>query len=499
MPTAPEGQYEHIVRGQLTADVEDELHQVEHAQLKTHGVTFVATPPASSLKLVAFIQTSNVAQRVISGVVLGSAVTVYLALGPKSAPIYLCSFVVSIANYEYAWLAHRIAHRFTSAVAEDCLDGCAVRPLDTISSAVTPIACGYPRLMAGFLASVVSASCTLATLYLNSHAWHYRDSYSTAPDGSHVPYVVIDLFLFVIFSTWLTVFCALLTPTAACMRNVVMQQLAYCLVTVTHYFCGTYDNACYVPIETSHGRWLAIVLILFNRLPLFRRVAPEVAVDSFVRIILDTIGFSYIVLLMQPIADLLLEVDGAPRIALGFLAVVWGTDTGAYIMGHVLKHMQYPRLHSLAKHISPNKDIEGSLGGVALGVGAIILVDALMELPVDLTPEIVKLQRIHRLLFAVVGGLLSRYGDLFASLLKRLAGVKDTGTLIPGHGGLLDRIDAMLFVGAVFALYHRCAFAPYYDRLMDAHYDNNLAEVASMYSRLTSAGIPMINSTFPAS
>ncbi|RLN92695.1 hypothetical protein DYB28_007497, partial [Aphanomyces astaci] len=69
----------------------------------------------------------------------------------------------------------------------------------------------------------------------------------------------------------------------------------------------------------------------------------------------------------------------------------------------------------------------------------------------------------------------SRYGDLFASLLKRLAGVKDTGTLIPGHGGLLDRVDAMLFLGAVFVLYHRIGSPNGYEQVISDSYQELVA------------------------
>ncbi|KDO18830.1 hypothetical protein SPRG_15879 [Saprolegnia parasitica CBS 223.65] len=490
--------YDVVVRGQLTADIEDDLAQVEMqaAQIKTQTATFVPhKSPTSQYKLVALLQTSNLIQRLISGILLGSAVTVYLVLGPRSAPIYLCSFVVSICNYEYAWLAERITHRFTTSYLDDCLGDvhsagmCAIRPFDGVRRAVSPIACGYPRVAAGILATLLTAGMTLSVTHLAVDVLSYKDSHLGIDE-----FLVLDLTLYVALTTWLTTFSALLTPSFHCMLNVFFQQYAYGLVTITHYFCFHYDNKCYGMLNTSKGRWLALIFIFGNRLPLLTRVSPAAAIESFVRILLDVIGFAYIVLLMQPIADLLIEVDGADRIALGFLAVVWGTDTGAYVMGHFLKHIKYKRLHPLAKHISPNKDVEGSLGGVALGVGAVLLVDALMKLPLDLTPEIVELQRIHRILFAVVGGLLSRYGDLFASLLKRLAGVKDTGTLIPGHGGLLDRVDALLFVGAVFALYHRGAFAPYYDKRIDASYVTSLVNSDDLYTRLTNAGITYITS-----
>ncbi|ETV76860.1 hypothetical protein H257_09296 [Aphanomyces astaci] len=94
-------------------------------------------------------------------------------------------------------------------------------------------------------------------------------------------------------------------------------------------------------------------------------------------------------------------------------------------------------------------------------------------------------EHVWRIVFALVGGAISRYGDLFASLLKRLAGVKDTGTLIPGHGGLLDRVDAMLFLGAVFVLYHRIGSPSNYDGVISDLYQH---QVARRYDILAAQG-----------
>jgi phosphatidate cytidylyltransferase len=109
------------------------------------------------------------------------------------------------------------------------------------------------------------------------------------------------------------------------------------------------------------------------------------------------------------------------------MAMVWVADISAFFAGR-----KFGR-HKLAPNISPGKTWEGVAGallGVIVYVEIVILVSGLQQ---------------HNALFvyALVGVALSVMGDLFESAIKRQAGVKDSGTLLPGHGGLLDRIDAL--------------------------------------------------------
>jgi phosphatidate cytidylyltransferase len=128
----------------------------------------------------------------------------------------------------------------------------------------------------------------------------------------------------------------------------------------------------------------------------------------------------------------------APGWLLLALAMVWATDTGAYFAGR-----RFGR-RKLAPRISPNKTVEGLVGGLVLGLVVAVGGAALLGTPVTLLP-LVALVAVLAVLFSVVG-------DLFESLLKRHVGAKDSGTLIPGHGGILDRIDSQLAALPVFAL-----------------------------------------------
>ena len=111
------------------------------------------------------------------------------------------------------------------------------------------------------------------------------------------------------------------------------------------------------------------------------------------------------------------------------ILAVYATDTGAYAVGRLLGR------HPMAPAISPGKNWEGAAGGLAAAVIAAILMGILMPLP---------LQVWQSAAIGVILGIVSPVGDLLESKAKRLAGVKDSGNLFPGHGGMLDRLDSLL-------------------------------------------------------
>ena len=116
------------------------------------------------------------------------------------------------------------------------------------------------------------------------------------------------------------------------------------------------------------------------------------------------------------------------------LFIVWATDIGAYMIGR-----RFGRRKLLPK-VSPNKTIEGSLGGIVCAV-IVALIFMLVDKAVY-TPHNFFAMLIYVVLFSVFG----QFGDLVESAIKRHFGVKDSGKLIPGHGGILDRFDSMIFV-----------------------------------------------------
>lgn len=120
------------------------------------------------------------------------------------------------------------------------------------------------------------------------------------------------------------------------------------------------------------------------------------------------------------------------------LALVWAADTGAYFVG------RYFGRHKLAPRISPNKTVEGLAGGLAAALLVAVLGAPLAGATMAQLPAVA--------LVAFVAAGFSAVGDLFESLLKRHIGVKDSGNLIPGHGGILDRVDGVLAALPAFAL-----------------------------------------------
>ena len=136
--------------------------------------------------------------------------------------------------------------------------------------------------------------------------------------------------------------------------------------------------------------------------------------------------------------------EGAPLAQLGaergwivlLILAVWSYDTGAYLVGR-----QFGREKFLT-HISPSKTYAGLVGGVI----ASTVVVALMLFGLGQPPW-------HALLLGPLAALAAQAGDLAESMLKRAAGAKDSGTLIPGHGGMLDRVDSFLFAAPVVTLY----------------------------------------------
>ena len=120
------------------------------------------------------------------------------------------------------------------------------------------------------------------------------------------------------------------------------------------------------------------------------------------------------------------------------LLVTWASDTGAYIVGTL-----YGR-HRLAPTISPKKTVEGLVGGL---IGAIIVAYAARWW---FLPE---LSGLDCLILAILLTITGLWGDLTESAMKRSVGMKDSGRILPGHGGMLDRLDSLLFTAPVFYYY----------------------------------------------
>ncbi|MBQ3731849.1 MAG: CDP-archaeol synthase [Muribaculaceae bacterium] len=142
----------------------------------------------------------------------------------------------------------------------------------------------------------------------------------------------------------------------------------------------------------------------------------------------------------------------APRMLLGIFLFIWLYDTGAYCVGVLLGR------HRLFERISPKKSWEGVIGGVALSVaGAFVSYywfNELFQVP-DLMVWVG---------LSIVVAVFATFGDLVESLIKRTVGVKDSGNIMPGHGGILDRIDSLLLVAPAVLIYLQLIVLPIIQR-----------------------------------
>lgn len=119
-----------------------------------------------------------------------------------------------------------------------------------------------------------------------------------------------------------------------------------------------------------------------------------------------------------------------------FFGTIFATDVGAYLVGKRFGK------HPLIGPLSPKKTVEGSLGGMLSALAIGLAIGGAFHLPT-----------IHVVALALITSVTAQVSDLSESLLKRDAGVKDSGSLIPGHGGMLDRVDSFLLAGAVVYFY----------------------------------------------
>ena len=182
--------------------------------------------------------------------------------------------------------------------------------------------------------------------------------------------------------------------------------------------------------------WLAPVLVILMMLALVARVAVAAGAEAFRGPRLVFIGAAYVGVLFPYFALLRNGPAGISMLLLVILLVVV-SDSGAYFIGMYLGRTK------LAPKVSPNKTVEGAAGGLIATMAAGWLLFQIRGGSWDAGPV---------LLFSAMISLLAQLGDLAGSALKRAAGVKDSGWIFPGHGGLLDRTCSLVFA-VVFAYY----------------------------------------------
>ena len=141
--------------------------------------------------------------------------------------------------------------------------------------------------------------------------------------------------------------------------------------------------------------------------------------------------------------------DYNPKIIIGLFILIWTNDTFAYLVGKSMGK------HKLFERISPKKTIEGFLGGVVFAAFAGFLISKLYIKP---TPEFSNMSILIWTIIALIASIFGTIGDLIESKFKRVAGVKDSGSIMPGHGGVLDRLDSVIFVAPIIFLFYQILY-----------------------------------------
>ena len=188
------------------------------------------------------------------------------------------------------------------------------------------------------------------------------------------------------------------------------------------------------------GAAVSITVVLGLAFPLARHGELEAAVK---RLGLQLLGVLYVGFFM-PHVTLMRELQGGEgwRWLLFTIAAVFGSDSGGYFAGRALGR------RPLLPEVSPKKTVEGSIGAIGGAVLSVLLMHVLVH-PTRSAGEAIVL--------GIALSVLAQFGDLCESALKRSFGAKDSGWIIPGHGGILDRLDSLLFP-FVFTYYYAAMF-----------------------------------------
>jgi len=179
---------------------------------------------------------------------------------------------------------------------------------------------------------------------------------------------------------------------------------------------------------------LAWFVILFW-LAMYERGKLEIHLSQTVRILL---GFLLLSVCFLSIATIVVTFKYDRESILLLFLLIWGADVAAYFTGKAFGK------NKLAPRISPGKSWQGVAGALVMTIIITTAAWSIMNYPANLLPKLIA--------FSLLVVVLSVVGDLFESLLKRQVGVKDSSHLLPGHGGILDRIDSMISAGPVYAL-----------------------------------------------
>ena len=259
---------------------------------------------------------------------------------------------------------------------------------------------------------------------------------------------LMNTIIFPIFVSALSIIAVWEIEKAVGLKNKLIMVLSLLLSSVVPFIVHFKAD---VPVAAFGGAYVVLVLIFM--LLEFETTKFEQAITAIFASVCVPYSFSLMVVfrdINEHIAGYT-KIDGIYLLLFAFFSS-WMTDTFAYFVGSMLGK------HKLCPKISPKKSVEGAIGGV---VGAVLLnVLLLFVFKKFFFTEETGLSYIAVIFLSIVLSIVSMFGDLIASTIKRNYGIKDFGNLIPGHGGIMDRLDSVLFVMPVLysAIYFINAF-----------------------------------------
>lgn len=205
------------------------------------------------------------------------------------------------------------------------------------------------------------------------------------------------------------------------------------MLTVCMLFSAWVPIYFYLRIPEIYGQLTLLLLIFY----LFAEVLHDHEQIQFIHVAISLFGAFIIPYMMSALSRIFFMPDGKFLVLIPFL-VAWGSDTCALFSGMLFGK------HKLAPVISPKKTIEGAAGGV---IGSTVLMIVFGSVFHHFFG--VRIPLFGAVLIGIFGSIISQIGDLSFSIIKRNYGIKDYSHLLPGHGGILDRFDSIIFVAPV--------------------------------------------------
>lgn len=179
--------------------------------------------------------------------------------------------------------------------------------------------------------------------------------------------------------------------------------------------------------------WFLVGILLFSTV-LFAEILASHGKLPFSQMAVCVVGGILVPFLLTALVRIRCMEQGRALVLIPF-AVAFLSDSGAYFAGRFFGK------HKLAPTVSPNKTVEGMIGGVLTGVAGMVIYGLVLQLAFDF-----RVNYAYGVIYGLLGSLAGVFGDLAFSAIKRQTGIKDYGNLIPGHGGILDRFDSMTVV-----------------------------------------------------